>query len=66
MANIYSNLNQPKIFDTFFGAITLVPGSNPEISDKAWKSMKTSNSDVMSLLESGALVEQPQAESAAD
>lgn len=57
MANIYSNLNQPQTFDTFFGPITLEPGPNPDLSNKAWKSMKMTNADVMSLLESGLLIE---------
>jgi hypothetical protein len=64
MVQIYSQLNQPTVFNSFFGKFTLEPGLNANFPDKVWKNLKQNNPDIQSLVERGILFEVPAEKSA--
>jgi hypothetical protein len=64
MVQIHSQLNQPVVFNSFFGKFTLEPGLNADFPDKVWKNLKRNNPDIQSLVEQGIVCEVPEDESA--
>jgi hypothetical protein len=57
MVKIQSHLDVAKTFSSFFGPLTLEPGTNPTVDEKRWNNCKKFNQDVQILLKKELLQE---------